>query len=147
MTLLSFNAVIHARPAGAPMGDDANLRGCVLRRLAVRGDEVGRDFDVTFETVGERLAGKERLYFEPDGSFVWVATADERPWQLDGLLADRADRLLYVELKGTCPPAALDELLAVIDRPAEGFMFQLVREAVFLDEAEFRRYAAAADVR
>lgn len=147
MTLLSFNSVIHARPAGTPTGGDANLRGCLLRRLAVRGDDVGPGFDVTFETVGERLGGKERLYFEPDGSFVWVGSADERPWQLDGLLADRADRLLYVELKGTCSPAALDELLAVIGRPAEGFMFQLVREAVFLDEAEFRRYAAAMAVR
>ncbi len=75
-----------------------------------------------------------------------LAAAEERPWQLDGLLADRADRLLYVELKGTCPPEALDELLAAIGRPAEGFMFQLVREAVFLDEEEFRRYAAAPDV-
>lgn len=146
MTLLAFNAVIHARPAGAPTADDTSLRGCVRRRLAVRGDEVGPGFVVTFETVGERLAGKERLYFEPDGSFVWVAAAEERAWQLDGLLADRADRLLYVELKGTCPPEALDELLAAIGRPAEGFMFQLVREAVFLDEGEFRRYAAAPDV-
>lgn len=145
MTLLTFNAVIHARPAGTTTSDDTNLRGLALRRLVVRGDEVGPGFDVTFETVGERLAGKERLYFEPDGSFVWVASVDVQPWQLDGLLADRADRLLYAELKGTCPPAALDELLTAIGRPAEGFMFQLVREAVFLGEEEFLRYAEASD--
>ena len=145
MTLLTFNAVIHARPAGATTSDGANARGLALRRLTVRGDELGPGFDVTFETVGERLAGKERLFFEPDGSFVWVASVGEQPWQLDGLLADRANRLLYVELKGTCPSPALDELLIAIGRPAEGFMFQLVREAVFLDEAEFLRYAATSD--
>ena len=145
MTLLTFNAVIHARPVGTTTSDGANLRGLALRRLTVRGDELGPGFDVTFETVGERLAGKERLFFEPDGSFVWVASVGEQPWQLDGLLADRANRLLYVELKGTCPSPALDELLIAIGRPAEGFMFQLVREAVFLDEAEFLRYASASD--
>ncbi|MBA4019919.1 MAG: hypothetical protein C0483_22360 [Pirellula sp.] len=143
MTPLTFNTVIHARPAEAIATVEASLRGITLRRLAVRGDEVGPGFNVTFEAVGERLAAKERLYFEPDGSFVWVASAGEQPWQLDGLLADRADRLLYVELKGTCPRSAFEELLSVIGRPAAGFMFQLVREAIFLDEAEFLRYAAS----
>ena len=90
-------------------------------------------------------AGLERMFFEPDGSFVWVGSAAGQAWQLDGLLADRAGRLLYVELKGRCPSDVLDGILATFGRPEHGLMFQLVREAVFLDESEFRRYAAAGD--
>jgi hypothetical protein len=50
--------------------------------------------------------------------------------------------LLYAELRGYCPDAALDHLLAALGWPETPLIFQLIRHAVFLDEAEFRRYAA-----
>ncbi|MFM8494120.1 MAG: hypothetical protein ACKOEM_01155, partial [Planctomycetia bacterium] len=52
-------------------------------------------------------------------------------------------RVLLVDLKGSCPPDALDRLLAAFGWPAEAVMFQLVQPAVFLDEPTFRRHAAA----
>ena len=63
-------------------------------------------------------------------------------WQVDGQLYDRQGRLVYAELKGRCPPAALDELLRACGWPGVPLMFQLIHEAVYLDEAEFRCYAA-----
>ena len=62
-------------------------------------------------------------------------------WQIDGNLFDRAGRLLFVDLKGSCPDDQLDRLLSAFGWPATPVMFQLVREAVFLDNAEFRRVA------
>jgi hypothetical protein len=38
----------------------------------------------------------------------------------------------------------LDRLLEAIGWPAVPVMFQLAREAVFVSDAEFRRYAASA---
>lgn len=144
-TMLSFDVVVHARPANAQVVPGPTLRGAAIQRLETAGDVVGPGFPRSFEDVGESLEALERMFFEPDGSFVWVGSDGDQAWQLDGLLADRAGRLLYVELKGRCPPGVLDRILATFGRPEHGLMFQLVREAVFLDDAEFRKYAAACD--
>jgi hypothetical protein len=81
------------------------------------------------------------MFCEPDGSFVWVSSQGEPAWQVDGNLYDRNERLLFVDLKGTCPPREFDRLLGALGWPSTALMFQLTREAVFLDEAEFRRHA------
>lgn len=127
---------------------------------------------VTFEQAETALAALPRLFIEPDGSFVWVGERCGRGdantpgltprgspgtpgltprgspgvaecfWQVDGQLYDRQGRLVYAELKGRCPPAALDQLLRACGWPGVPLMFQLIHEAVYMDEAEFRRYAA-----
>ena len=68
----------------------------------------------------------------------------EPPWQVDGNLFDRNGRLLFVDLKGDCPAEEFDRLLAAIGWPETRLAFQLVREAVLLEEAEFRRWCASA---
>ena len=98
----------------------------------------------SFEVARECLAGLERMFSEPDGSFVWVSPQGDPVWQVDGNLYDRNERLLFVDAKGSCPPEEFDRLLTALGWPATKLMFQLTREAVFLDEAEFRRHALAA---
>lgn len=97
-------------------------------------------FDRTFEQVADALSMLPRMFVEPDGSFVWVS-AGEPGWQLDGMLYDGAGSLWYVELKGRCPEADFDRLLAALGWPQRSLCFQLVREAVRLDEQAFRRHA------
>jgi hypothetical protein len=143
MSLLSFSAVVHAQPVGAIPGVVVALRGFDLPTLAVGPGDSSIGFDRTFEEVETALSRCERLFFEPDGSFVWRSSAHESPWQLDGMVYDRGGRVLYLELKGTCPDERLDELLTALDWPRTSVMFQLVREAVFLDEPTFRRLASA----
>ena len=82
------------------------------------------------------------MYCEPDGSFVWTSPQRARAWQVDGNLYDRDGRLLFVDLKGTCPSDQFDRLLTALGWPQTKVMFQLTREALLLDEAEFRRVAA-----
>ena len=65
---------------------------------------------------------------------------------MEGNLFDRNGRLLFADLKGSCPDEKLDRLLSAFGWPGTAVMFQLVREAVFLSEPEFRRYAAAKGV-
>ncbi len=73
-------------------------------------------FSVTFEEVFTALEAWPRMFIEPDGSFVWVgeelqAAGSKIAWQLDGHLYDRDGRLLYVDLQGTCPRAAFEQIL------------------------------------
>jgi hypothetical protein len=97
-------------------------------------------FARTFEEVSDSLAALPRMFVEPDGSFVWVASSGPA-WQLDGVLYDGAGRLWYVELKGRCPQEEFDRLLSALGWPQTAVVFQLVREAVELDEPAFRRHA------
>jgi hypothetical protein len=140
----AFDARIQTRPAEATEGECVKLRGVAYRPLVVRPAMLAAAvFPVTFEQAEAALAALPRLFIEPDGSFVWVADDAQRSWQVDGNLYDRNDRLSYVEAKGSCPAAAFDRLLRAVGWPDVPLVFQLVREAVYLDEADFRRYAGS----
>jgi len=143
----SFDIVVHARPTSAKLGPTYALRGVELPTLAITAAECS-GFERSFEEVAADLERFERMYFEPDGSFVWVSSnstgSDSTPpWQLDGMLYDRDGRVRHVELKGSCPSEAFDRIMAVLGLPASAMVFQLTREALFLDDATFRRYASA----
>lgn len=120
-------------------GGSIKCGGGTYPTLAVPQPAQAETFSVSFEEAAEALAGLPRLFIEPDGSFVWVSPSGaERAWQVDGVLYDRDERLVYVELKGTCPAPQFDQLLAAVGWPQTPVMFLLVREAVYVDEATFR---------
>ena len=138
-----FNITIHARPAEAGVGPEIDFGGLVLRTLTIPQEALSHSFGISFEDSIERLGGLGGLFCEPDGSFFWGSPHDGPRWQLDGSLFDRNGRLLFVDLKGTCPAAEFDLLLSALGWPETSLTFQLVREAVFLAESEFRRWAEA----
>lgn len=99
-----------------------------------------------FDTSFASLQQFERLFIEPDGSFVWTgALPDGTTWQVDGNLIDQGERLAYVELKGCCPEAQFDQFLATLGWPEVPLKFELTRRGVVVDESEFRKLAAAQD--
>ncbi len=73
---------------------------------------------IDFDSLGRELEQWPNLYFEWDGSFVWVSPqrlADGSPaWQVDGMLYDHAGALQYVELKGHCPMDAWRKLISAM---------------------------------
>jgi hypothetical protein len=139
--MFSFHIAVHARSPEVAVGPEIVLRDVKLQTLSDSPAALTAPWPVTFEQAGEDLSKLERLYFEPDGSFVWVSGQGEPKWQVDGNLFDRDGRLLFVDLKGSCPSEQFDQLLKAFGWPATAVMCQLLREAVFLDEAEFRRFA------
>ncbi len=141
--MLRFCVTIHARPADIAAGPDVQLGGGSFRTLAVAPATLAATtFDCTFEEASARLEALQRMFLEPDGSFVWTSSQSDQVWQVDGNLYDRAERLAFVDLNGGCPAADFDRLLSAIGWPRSPLVFQLTREAVVLDEAEFRRFAA-----
>ena len=139
--MYTFHATIHAIPSERAEGPPVTLAGESFATIAVSPETLGgTTFACSFEQAATRLSALPRMYCEPDGSFVWVSSQNDRPWQVDGNLYDRAERLLFVDVKGTCPANEFDRLLSCFGWPETPVMFQLVREAVLLDEAEFRRW-------
>jgi hypothetical protein len=135
----SFHVLIRPRPAAAQAGPVLSIAGVNCETLVVSPDSAAL-FDVSFETVCERLARLPRMFIEPDGSFVWTGVAaDGQRWQLDGNLFDRADRLCYVDCKGQAPTDALDALLACLGWPKEPVLFEYVAAGVLLSESAFRQ--------
>jgi hypothetical protein len=139
--MYAFHVTVHARPAEATPGVVIEIGGRKLATLSVPHEARSRPFEVALEDAGERLDQLDRMFSEPDGSFVWTSPHDEPAWQVDGNLFDRGGRLLFVDLKGTCPADEFDRLLAAFGWPQTPLVFQLVHEAVFIDELEFRRWA------
>src|SRR3954447_25825331 len=99
---------------------------------------------VTFDQATAALQLLERLFIEPDGSFVWTGSdADGESWQVDGNLIDRGQALAYVEVKGRCREKQLDQLLAALGWPQATLSFHLPQRGVILDETAFRQLAAS----
>ena len=138
--LLTFETVVHAAPSSA--GEYAGSWQA-FDTLDIDPTSLTQPFEVTFEQVGERLSRVERMFFEPDGYFVWSGdTAEGRRWQVDGVVYDRNDRLFYVEMRGTCPAAEFAQLIGAFGSPPGDLIFQIPQAAVYLDMANFLQYAA-----
>jgi hypothetical protein len=141
--MYSFYITVHAQPSDAGAGPEMDFGGRAVRTLQIAPATLSTTtFGCSFETAQERLAQLDRMFIEADGSFVWVSPQGKPAWQVDGNLYDRNEQLLFVDLKGTCPAKQFDRLLTALGWPATRLMFQLTREAVFLDEGQFRHWAA-----
>lgn len=99
---------------------------------------------VSFEAVAVALEGLPRMFFEPDGSFVWVSDDSQMTWQLDGQLQDQGASLDHVEIKGTCSHDSFRAFLRTLRLGDERLVFQLVAERRFVDEATAQRLIAPA---
>ncbi len=140
--MFTFHATIHARPAGDWPTEPVELGGQSYAALKIEPERVAAaTFDCSFEEAVAKLSALPRMFVEPDGSLVWVSSQGQPAWQVDGNLYDRGTRLLFVDVKGTCPGAEFDQLLLALGWPATPVVFQLVRQAVTMDEAEWRRFA------
>ncbi len=138
-----FHVSVHAKPRSLQLGPLVPLRGVNLQTLAVSPTALSEPMGCSFEQAQHQLNLLPRMLFEPDGSFVWVSCDNETDrWQLDGMLYDRQGKLHSAEIKGNCSCEALDTLLCALGWPCTDLIFQLTREAIFLDEGEFRRIAA-----
>jgi hypothetical protein len=139
--MYAFHITLHARPKEAVACGSVELVGRKYSTLNVPRPALAAGFSLSFEEAAAALGRLPRMFIEPDGSFVWVSSAGDRSWQVDGVLYDRDGRLLFVDLKGTCSAPDFDRLLSAVGWPQTAVMFQLTREAVFVDEAAFRTLA------
>ena len=143
--MYQFHTRIHARPASPTPGPPVEVGGRQVRTIAARPADLGSPLPVSFEQAAAALEGLPGMYVEPDGYFIWVSPPGGDRWQVDGHLYDRNGRLVFVELKGSAPPDQLDLLLGAIGWSGCGLMFEMVQQAVFLAEDEFRTSAARAN--
>ncbi|HEY2837808.1 MAG TPA: hypothetical protein VGJ26_01575 [Pirellulales bacterium] len=141
--MYTFQISLHARSDEVTAGGELLRAGSDYPTLCVPNCALLATFPYSFETVAAELASLGRLYIEPDGSFVWVSSKADLQWQVDGVLYDRDERLLFVDLKGSCPTEEFDRILTACGWPATPVMMQLTHEAVFVDEETFRELASA----
>lgn len=109
--------------------------------ISLHPDAAARLFPVSFEQVAEIWSQWPRMFFEPDGSFVWVA--DDQSWQLDGVVYDRDDHVLRVDLTGVFHAAPLEQLVRTLGWPAAKLRVETVRDGQFVDVAQFLRELSA----
>ena len=117
---------IHACPPGAIRSGPVKVAGVDCELLQLGPAQQAAPMAVTFEQAVERLEQLPRFCIEADGSFVWT---------------DRCERVVYVDVAGTCPQHEFDQLLRALGWPAARLLFQLPQHGVFLSEQDFRRCA------
>lgn len=99
-------------------------------------------FGATYEDFAEQLSKVPRLYIEPDGSYVWVSSEDptRRVW---GQITDDGQQVLYLELRGRCQWDDLAAIVGMIGWPETQLIFQLMPDAVLVEESQFRAVVCA----
>jgi hypothetical protein len=102
---------------------------------ALSGEELATPWELSFEEALAALERLDRLFAEPDGSFVWRPGAGR---QVDGQLFDRQERLAYVELHGLCHGADVDRLHAALNPSKMPLAVQVIREGVIRTWDEWR---------
>jgi hypothetical protein len=136
--MFQFRAILHSL-AGTDFDTiDSAVNNVTCKSLKIEQSDL-RSFPCTFEEAFASLGKLERMFVEPDGSFVWVGKQDETNWQLDGVLYDWAGQLQYVELQGQCFGDQLDQLLASLGQRDLPVVFQLPELSLYLSDLDFRR--------
>ena len=91
-----FHASIHARPDDCQPAAPLAVAGQRLTTLQISPEWLGKGaLGRSFEEAAADLARLERMFIEPDGSFVWVSRQGEAAWQIDGNLLDHQERLRW----------------------------------------------------
>jgi hypothetical protein len=138
-----FECAVHAFPVAPVSFRMATLGGEEVRVLGVDASVANEPFGISFEQVQAGLEELPGMFFEPDGSFFWGVGVGEQRWQLNGELYDRAGCLQYVDLRGCCTLAALEQIFACLGGAGQKRMYQLRQHALFLAEDDFREWVFA----
>ena len=81
----------------------------------------GQRFSQSMESFAEAVSSWPGMYFEMDGSFVWVpeSTLGTQRSQIDGMIYDRNGFIEYVDLKGSATEVCwLEVFIAILGQPA-----------------------------
>lgn len=81
----------------------------------------GQRFSQSMESFAETVSCWPGMYFEMDGSFVWVRESPlgSQRSQIDGMIYDRDDFIEYIDLKGCATEVCwLEIFMAILGQPA-----------------------------
>ena len=137
-----FHVIV--RPVGSACLDpisDASWNGIAMEAWRVSPDSAAlgaQGFGVDYETVSNQLVTIPRLFLEPDGSFVWVSSADP-DHRIDGQTTDDGRQLLYVELRGRCEWNQFANVIEHFGVSVSGLIFQLLPEALLIKASQLRQ--------
>ena len=143
--MYAFECSLHALPDSEVLASGETLTDSCGQwpTLLIAQDQLITPLPIVFDDVLNQLNTLPRLYAEPDGSFVWTSPQENIRWQVNGNLYERNDRVLFVELKGSCPASEFDQLLACFLQDEKSCVVQLTRPAVFVTPEIFRAHAGA----
>ena len=143
--MYAFECSLHALPDSEVLASGKTLTDSCGQwpTLLIAQDQLITPLPIVFDDVLNQLNTLPRLYAEPDGSFVWTSPQENIRWQVNGNLYERNDRVLFVELKGSCHASEFDQLLACFLQDEKACVVQLTRPAVFVTPEIFRAHAGA----
>ena len=76
--MYEFHASVHVMTEPASRSETYLCNGHPFHTLAISPENRGTRIAISFEKTAETLTALPRLFFEPDGSFIWVSSTDEQ---------------------------------------------------------------------
>jgi hypothetical protein len=129
-----LHLMIHPLDTQAERGPVQQIGPLLRPTLRVSSQWAITMLPLTFEQAMTRLEQLPLAYTEPDGSFSWSGSGPQ-PFQLQGLLHDRGERLSHVEIMGHGYEVALIRLITTVAGDLNDLMIQSVREGKFFTAA------------
>jgi len=126
-----FHITLHAAPQALPSQGTLYFQERDWPSVTINAADLVVPFAISFEEACDNLGKLQRMYVEPDGSFVWRGTTSEQSWQIDGNLYDRQGRVLYCEMKGACFAEVFRQFLAALLLRGDGVVIQEMRSGNF----------------
>ena len=124
---MNFHVAWHRRPECIETGPEILISGVRTPTLHIPTAGLTLPWSLSFEEVITSIERLDRMFAEPDGSFVWRQAAER---QIDGQLYDCDGRLLYVELSGNYLSDDVIALEIALNPQRDPLVVQLLREGV-----------------
>jgi len=125
-----LHLMIHPLDKQAERGPVQQIGPLLRPMLRVSPQWAAATLPLTFEEALARLEALPMAYTEPDGSFSWSGSG-AAPFQFQGLLHDRGERLSHVEILGHGEEEVMTRLIAAVAGDLKDLMIQSVREGKF----------------
>ncbi len=137
----SFHIIVRPSEGRLP-ASKIDIRGAEVLTYRLDSDSGAAGFSVSYEELSQKLSQIERLFIEPDGSFVWVSP-DNTEQKLNGQITDDGKHVMFLELRGNCPFHSMEPVLAGLGWPTCRLLFQQLPEANLFDEEGIRLVLSA----
>lgn len=115
------------------------------------GDFGKSTFEMAFDEFLEKMNRLPTMFMELDGSFVWRGEGgngesgdggrdddgEDGAWQVDGVVAEKNERVAFLEVKGAGSRAPFKQILELLEWPKQTVCFELPRQGTRCTAEQF----------
>jgi hypothetical protein len=137
MIVDDWHLSVYPRPSGRHDTKSIEINGIQIDSLCLKTSDFVDTFPCTFEEVFQALDSFDGLHIELDGAFAFRNVDQDRPWQIDGLVFEKDNRVWHLQLKGFCDRHSFEKIMSVCHWPKTDFIVQSITTGTVVASDQF----------